>query len=617
MKLDRRDFLKAAAAAALLPSLGFADTANAADTTAAAENTLPELDASFKGRESQWTFYGSLNPWREDDQGLLLSPTWCLLKPHYYGPHTPYVDDLTREDYAFLEPVLGDTDFSTDFLIRYGAAPGIGVAIRARDNQRCYVIEVHASDARKANTFDVDLWRQDEHGFRRHIVRGQVERAPMSDRVKSIRQNGPKDYDEWVLSSGPWARLRVRAIGSTIEAWIDGKKALEVKAEEYPAGRVGLIARWAVMFRNLSLHGRSAALDAPWKVLPGVWPSYFEPFYGRLSDFEVFQAVARDDKGTTYVIANVGEDAGGPEGIRPPWSIGLVRSHDEGRTWVDPQRLDHLGKFVPGGAGLNPSLYAHKDGRLSCFYRHRPTAPPPSAKLEETDFAPETIGVSTSRDGGYSWSPTKELIVSGKPLSAYATDEVALYLYSPVQRLKTGTLLMSGYSYSQTDAAGRGSCVMYRSTDDGETWAGPYYVERAKQDTCEGMVAELPDGRLQAFMRPNYTPYIYTAYSSDDGIHWSDLQPTDNIGASPYLLNHSSGAVILAYRGSGIDVRVSKDGCKTWGPRTRISPAGGMIGMTEMADGRILMTYNIGYRYPGKIEAQYLQIQDDTIEPVL
>ncbi len=114
-----------------------------------------------------------------------------------------------------------------------------------------------------------------------------------------------------------------------------------------------------------------------------------------------------------------------------------------------------------------------------------------------------------------------------------------------------------------------------------------------------------------------YTPFIYTAYSSDDGLSWSEIEPTDNIGTSPYVLTHSSGAIILAYRGSGIDVRVSQDGCKTWGPRTRISPAGGMIGMTEMADGRIFMTYNVGYRFPGKIEAQYLHVKGDTVEPAL
>ncbi len=511
MELDRRVFLKAAAAAALLPSLGFANAANAADTAEAVDHTLPELDASFKGRESQWTFYGSLNPWHEDDQGVLYSPTWALMKPRYYGPHTAYIDDQTREDYAFLEPVLSDTDFSTDFQIRSGSVTGIAMVVRAQDNQRCYVIEVQNTDARKGNAYNVTLWRQDDKGFRSHIADGRMERAPMSERVANIRKNGPKNYDEWVLSGGPWARLRVRAVGSTVEAWIDGKKALEANAEDYPVGRVGLMARWAMLFRNLSLHGRSATLATPWKVLPGVWPFYFEPFYGRLGNFEVYQGVARDDKGTTYVIANVGENAGGSQGISKPWSIGLVRSRDEGHTWIDPQRFDHLGKFLPGGPGLNPLLYAHKDGHLSCFYRNRPTLPP-GENADDPEFAPETIGVSTSHDGGYSWSDTKELVISGKPLSAYSSKKVVFYLYSPVQRLKNGTLLMAGYSYSPVDAAGRGSCVFYRSTDDGETWTGPHYVERTHHDTNEGMVAELPDGRLQVFMhrciRPSSTPPI-------------------------------------------------------------------------------------------------------------
>ena len=75
----------------------------------------------------------------------------------------------------------------------------------------------------------------------------------------------------------------------------------------------------------------------------------------------------------------------------------------------------------------------------------------------------------------------------------------------------------------------------------------------------------------------------------------------------PSVLGHSDGTIILGNRGAGIFLNISRDGAKTWDV-VRVSPASGMMGMTELPDGRILLVYHTGYRVPGRIRAQLLRV---------
>jgi hypothetical protein len=128
------------------------------------------------------------------------------------------------------------------------------------------------------------------------------------------------------------------------------------------------------------------------------------------------------------------------------------------------------------------------------------------------------------------------------------------------------------------------------------------------------MIAELPDGRLQAFMRTLRAPSMWTSFSLDGGLTWSQLTQSGVTAECPSVLGHSDGTIILGNRGAGIFLNISRDGAKTWDV-VRVSPASGMMGMTELPDGRILLVYHTGYRVPGRIRAQLLRVTSTGIEP--
>ena len=88
-----------------------------------------------------------------------------------------------------------------------------------------------------------------------------------------------------------------------------------------------------------------------------------------------------------------------------------------------------------------------------------------------------------------------------------------------------------------------------------------------------GGVDDLPvrlgDGRLLAVARANGRRWLYRSWSADDGLTWSELEPTAMPGQSPALLALESGAILCAYRertadAFGLGCAVSRDGGATW-----------------------------------------------------
>ena len=113
------------------------------------------------GNEPGWSHVGDSN-WRVDEQGWIFPPAWPEARITYVGS---YSYDLARTDYAFYTgATLADVELSVDFRIYYGTAPYAGVAFRAQDSARCYLVEVRAV-ARDFREYRVILWRQDEAGI--------------------------------------------------------------------------------------------------------------------------------------------------------------------------------------------------------------------------------------------------------------------------------------------------------------------------------------------------------------------------------------------------------------------------------------------------------------------
>jgi len=140
------------------------------------------------------------------------------------------------------------------------------------------------------------------------------------------------------------------------------------------------------------------------------------------------------------------------------------------------------------------------------------------------------------------------------------------------------------------------------------TWEVPAYFDADNFDHNECMVGEAGCGRLVAFMRTLREKYMWTSRSEDTGRTWSKLVQSDLSAECPWILSHSSGALLLASRGHGTYLQSSIDGGQTWGDTYRLSPAAAMIGMVEMGDGRVMIVMHEGYRIPGYIRGQFFRV---------
>ena len=74
---------------------------------------------------------------------------------------------------------------------------------------------------------------------------------------------------------------------------------------------------------------------------------------------------------------------------------------------------------------------------------------------------------------------------------------------------------------------------------------------------------------------------MWQSVSHDKGLTWSKQTATEFIGECPYLLRHSSGALVFGSRGYGVFMNSSTDIGRTWSSEVRISPCSGMMGMIE------------------------------------
>ncbi|MBI2190562.1 MAG: exo-alpha-sialidase [Planctomycetes bacterium] len=560
------------------------------------------LNTALAANERNWTFVGTPG-WKQSAEGLIYPPTWSLPAfdedPH--GVPNLYAHELAREDYAFLSSqALADTDISVEHKCPYGSVIHGGVIFRAMDTCRFYVVDI-VDMGRKAQDYELTLWRQDAAGYRKVIARGRASHSIVPERIV---QMGPQTREEWEHSSPDWVTVRVQASGTFIRVSLDGRIVFEARDRTWPAGCAGLVARGSVLFRNLKVVGLAAELPKPWTEHQGEPPWFFYPG-GKESQgagFNAYPAVGHTGDGTTLMTwwhHPPGRKSAGT-------AVVLTRSEDEGRTWTPPRRI-----FSREGCHCGcSSIFEHKNGAVSCLISVTPVAGHEGA-------VPQTY-VIRSPDRGLSWPAADELAIAGRPLSVYRERHGRFSFYSPWVRLSDGAVVMCAYEH-QTVPGGNAGCnadrldrsLLIRSLDDGFTWEEPIHFDPTNFDHNECMIAETAPGRLVAFMRTLAAPCMWTSTSEDGGKTWSRLVQSSVSAECPSLLRHSSGALILASRGYGTFVRLSFDGGKSWTPECRISPASAMIGMTEMKDGRVLIAMHEGYRVPGYIRGQWFCVSPD------
>lgn len=555
-----------------------------------------KADIRLDGTETQWAYVGDPE-WKYDAEAVMYPPVWPQAELAYYTVVGAYSYDQAREDYAFFTgAVLADMELTVDLKMFYSSAVHGGLLFRAQDSVRGYVLDVEDM-SRRGQNYRLTLWLQEESGYRRELGKGM---APHSEVDENIYHLGPQDAEQWFRSSPDWATLRVRAEGSHIEVSVDGRVLFAVEDSTYAYGCVGLVARGPLLFRNLRVMGAVVTPPEPWTRHPDARPHFFYPGGTQPKGFNAFPVVAA--RGETVYTAW----AHGLHGLRPTTTL-LTRSDDGGRTWTAPAPIDHpLIAEMRGGVGVS-SLFIHDDGRLSCGVGALCTH-------EEKDFA-----FIHSMDGGATWSGPEVFEPGGRPKLSYS----GLRPYAPIRRLSDGTLVLcwkyeaepmpggEGQATAEHNKYRRSRSVLIRSTDDGHTWSGPIFFDEDNFDCNECMVAETAPGKLVAFMRTLRAPMMWTGTSTDGGLTWTRLVPSSVCGDCPYLLAHSSGALVMYFRGYGAMIKLSFDGGRTWSGRHRISPAAAMVGMAELSDGSIFIAMHEGYRVGQYIRAQRFRVTSD------
>lgn len=537
-----------------------------------------------EGRKN-WCFIGK-NLWREDDCGMIYPPKWSNPR-HFRGyENMPdnYVEPMARVDCAFLNAqAFDDVDISVEYKSHIDSALSAGIIFRAQNSREFYILEIEDLFSGGAY-YEMVLWKQEHSGYRYDIARGK---APHS--FNSILGHFPASWTEWEAASPDWIDIRIQAIGTFIRVSVDNRILIDIRDATYSSGFAGLEARGAVCFKDLKVAGRP--VSKTWTAFDEEAPEFFYPGGRQPYGYNACPSVCHTEKGVTVVCWVHGE---AKEAGEIKYTCVSTISLDDGRIWSPPKEM-----FDDAGVRSSVvSLFEHKDGMISAVAR---------------------VGVSyyvySSADNGISWTDRKELLICGQP---FDTD---VHLYSPMIRLSDGTVVMTGYEAKhvpggtpESDFDRKDRTILFFSDDDGRAWTRKTYIDENNFDHNECMLAETGEGRLVAFMRPLLAPNMWTSVSDDFGRTWSPLEQSEVRGSSSYLIKHSSGKVIMFSRGQEAYIRTTADG-KTWTKQCRISPCNPMAGMTEMADGNIMIVMQEGFRVPAYIRGQVFSVTDGKVVP--
>ena len=201
-----------------------------------------------------------------------------------------------------------------------------------------------------------------------------------------------------------------------------------------------------------------------------------------------------------------------------PCGLASCYSADEGETWSEPTELLSASMYNTKNI-MSVSLMRMQNGDVGLFYGVK--AAPNSNRMM----------LSRSRDEGRTFYKHTECTLPDRPAYYVLNND-------RVERLSSGRLIMplayhrGGYEPGSKDYHwdGRGWGVFLYSDDDGETWKeAPDVVFPPFTDTDAGLqepgVIEKQGGILWAYFRTDKM-YQYEAFSMDEGLHWTEAQPS-------------------------------------------------------------------------------------------
>ncbi len=278
-------------------------------------------------------------------------------------------------------------------------------------------------------------------------------------------------------------------------------------------------------------------------------------------------------------------------------------SHDGGRSWQ------------PTKESFRNPLYQRRDGGMT-YASALGWREVPEERAEE--FRSRGLTVRDVRPGVVAYLSGASSFLqrsgekSGNRIPIATADDISLMNYNSAALCVTrdGIRLNAIYGHREDDTSSTSFAL--RSADDGETWE-MVTIAMPVTDPKDGEIgfdetalAEMPDGRIVAMMRP--TPdkhgFLYQSDSTDGGKTWSSPVKTPMWGYPAQLLPLRDGRILCCYgyrrAPMGIRACISRDEGRTWDfehefiLRADGKRSGSDLGYpltTEMEDGTLLTLY--------------------------
>lgn len=287
-----------------------------------------------------------------------------------------------------------------------------------------------------------------------------------------------------------------------------------------------------------------------------------------------------------------------------------------------------------------PSVVKLSDGDLLLAFRRAPNRLRyGEARNTHTDPNSYLVTVRSS-DGGRTWTEQPELLYA----DAFGGSQDPCLL-----RLSDGTLLCASYGWTPLRpdgvAALKPSSVNYdntvfnggyyvRSTDEGQTWTGPFYPPHIKPELLtgptgeslpaynRGALAEGRDGRLfwavaaTDRLEPRRRTAVHLLISEDKGESWRYSSPIATDETVQFnetsVYETPKGDIVAFLRTADYEdqacIARSTDGGKTFSPWQGMGFQGHPLHALRLPDNRVLLTY--GYRHqPMGIRARVLNAE--------
>jgi sialidase-1 len=302
--------------------------------------------------------------------------------------------------------------------------------------------------------------------------------------------------------------------------------------------------------------------------------------------------------------------SGGREGhVCPFGCVEMMRSHDEGKTWLWPcvlmdteidDRDAGVLETAKGTLLVTTFTSLYYEEYLANAEKIAPGQPNawPAERLNRWRLADNRLNKTDrnallgswmirSTNGGRTWSQPYDSIVSTP--------------HGPMQ-LSDGRLLYAGKKMYRGESNG-----VCESTDDGQTWRWLAEIPTRPGDTPDNYhelyAVETADKRILAHIRnhnKNNFAEILQCESSDGGASWTTPHDIGVWGLPSHLLRLRDGRLVMIYgyrrKPFGNQARISGDHGRSWSEPIAISDDGmgedlGYPSTVELSDGTLLSVW--------------------------